>query len=353
MIFDPAEHPHRRFDPLADEWVLVSPHRAKRPWLGQVDTPEPQERLSHDPECFLCPGNSRVTGADNPDYRGPFVFKNDFSALHAANPRPAPSNGADSTLFQSSGAAGECRVICFSHDHSRTLPELSGEQLRAVIDCWVEQTAELGAKWRVVQLFENKGAMMGCSNPHPHGQLWASDFVPTLIATELRTQTHWLAQHGTPMLKQLIDDEIAADERIVCLNDDWVVLVPWWAKWPFETLLINRNSAQSLADLTPGERTSLASILHDITSRYDALFGVSFPYSMGWHGLPDAGDSSQRAQSGWQLHAHFYPPLLRSATVRKFMVGYELLAEAQRDMTAEQAADRLRNANGANGAPPR
>lgn len=353
MTFDPAEHPHRRFDPLADEWVLVSPHRAKRPWLGQVDAVEPNESPAHDPDCFLCPGNARVTGADNPDYRGPFVFANDFSALPADAPRPAQPDGDASALFQSSGAAGECRVICFSHDHSRTLPQLSGAELRAVVDCWVEQCRDLGATWRTVQLFENKGAMMGCSNPHPHGQLWASDFVPTLLATELCTQAQWLSEHGTPMLKQLISAEIAAGERIVCLNDDWIVLVPWWAKWPFETLLINRNIAQSLADLEDRERASLAEILHDITARYDALFGISFPYSMGWHSVPDAGDSAQRARSGWQLHAHFYPPLLRSATVRKFMVGYELLAEAQRDMTAEQAAERLRNAGVPNTASPR
>lgn len=345
-MFDPADHPHRRYDPLSDEWVLVSPHRAKRPWLGQVDEPLAESRISHDPDCYLCPGNARVTGQRNPDYRGPFVFANDFPAL--LNDGIVAQSDADSDpLFRVGGAQGECRVICFSEDHGKTLPDLSPAEMAAVIALWSDQLSELGERWEYVQLFENKGAMMGCSNPHPHGQMWASNFIPSVVATECRTQANWLARHGRVMLLDVAEREAASADRVVSLNKSWIAIVPWWAKWPFETLILPRQSAARFADLSEESLALLGSLLSDLTARYDNLFGCSFPYSMGWHGAP----RGLGAAEGWQLHAHVYPPLLRSASIRKFMVGYEMLAEAQRDLTPEQAAERLRSMPGSRNAP--
>jgi UDPglucose--hexose-1-phosphate uridylyltransferase len=328
MSFDPAEHPHRRYNPLRDEWILVSPHRAKRPWQGQEDAPVRAEHVAHDPECYLCPGNQRVTGEFNPNYSGTYVFDNDFAALLPDAPGP---DGAD-PLFRAESARGESRVICFSPDHSKTLPELSLEAIAVVIDAWSAQVAELGELYTNVQVFENKGAMMGCSNPHPHGQIWATDYLPQELAIEDRTQAAM-----PDMLLQLLARE-AGGPRVVVETPHWLAIVPWWASWPFETLLLPRFAVQRLPDLTGEQRLDLAMALKELTVRYDNLFQCTFPYSMGWHGAPFAGGS----QNHWQLHAHFYPPLLRSASVRKFMVGYEMLAEAQRDLTPEQAAEKLR-----------
>ena len=337
MNFDASEHPHRRYDPLKDEWLLVSPHRARRPWQGQQDAPDRSERPAHDPQCYLCPGNVRVTGERNPDYAGTFVFQNDFAALLPDTPGPV---GGD-PLLRMDAARGTSRVICFSPDHGRSLAELSDAAIRAVIDCWCEQAAELGSRWRNVQVFENKGAMMGCSNPHPHGQIWASEHIPAIVATEDRTQSAWLAEHGKAMLLALAERE-AGDERVVVEGNHWLAIVPFWAAWPFETLLLPRFPVARMPELKDAQRNDLAAVLGELTRAYDNLFETSFPYSMGWHGAPfDGGDAPH-----WQLHAHFYPPLLRSASVRKFMVGYEMLAEAQRDLTPEQAAERLRAACG-------
>jgi UDPglucose--hexose-1-phosphate uridylyltransferase len=343
--FDPADHPHRRYDPLGDQWVLVSPHRAKRPWLGQEEAVVREAAVAHDPTCYLCPGNVRISGERNPDYVGPFVFTNDFAALTGGAPEPSLPH--TDPLLCAVGARGEARVICYGEDHGRTMADMTPAQVRAIVDCWADQSAELHARWTHVQIFENKGAAMGASNPHPHGQLWASDFIPDIVATEAARQTRWLGDHGAPMLAMLADREVELSERVVCSNDDWLVIVPWWAQWPFETLLLPRFAVARIDALNATQCDSLAAILLDITGRYDALFGVSFPYSMGWHGAPGVGADSQLP--GWTLHAHFYPPLLRSASVRKFMVGYEMLAEAQRDMTPEQAAAQLRSIKG-NGA---
>ena len=331
MSFEPAEHPHRRYNPLRDEWILVSPHRAKRPWQGQEDAPDIAERAAYDPACFLCPGNSRVTGESNPDYVGTYVFQNDFAALLPHAPQPQEND----PLFRAAGACGESRVICFSPDHAKTLPELEVPAICGVIDTWAAQTAELGMRYANVQVFENKGAMMGCSNPHPHGQVWATDYVPQELAVEERTQAAWGG--AQPMLLELAERE-AGGPRVVVQTDHWLAIVPWWASWPFETLLLPRFAVQRLPDLDDEQRADLAVALKELTARYDNLFHCSFPYSMGWHGAP----FTDGTKNHWQLHAHFYPPLLRSASVRKFMVGYEMLAEAQRDLTSEQAAERLR-----------
>jgi UDPglucose--hexose-1-phosphate uridylyltransferase len=324
---------HRRQNPLTGRWVLVSPHRTQRPWLGQIEPQAAPDLQVHDANCYLCPGNKRANGATNPNYEGPWAFQNDFPALLLGS--NADIEAQD--LFRAEVVSGECRVICFSPNHSLTLPQLSKEQVRSVIDCWAAQSSELGTQYTWVQLFENKGAAMGCSNPHPHGQLWASSHVPDEPAIEDVRQRAYLAETGHSLLTEVAAQE-AGGPRVVIETPDWLVIVPWWAVWPFETLLMPRFSVQRIEHLNAGQRDGLADVLRELTARYDNLFGCPFPYSMGWHGAPYLpGDHSH-----WILHAHFYPPLLRSATVRKFMVGYEMLAEAQRDLTPEQAAERLR-----------
>jgi UDPglucose--hexose-1-phosphate uridylyltransferase len=327
------DQPHRRYNPLTGGWVQVSPQRMGRPWQGEVSEPDPPPP-AYDPACYLCPGNARVGGEANPDYAGVHVFDNDFPALQDTG-----GGGAnDDPLLRAEPSTGVCRVICFSPDHGKSLPLLSPSQLRSVIDTWAAQTAELGARFANVQVFENKGAMMGCSNPHPHGQVWATSHLPQEIATEDERQRAYFAAHGTPLLLDLAARE-AAGERTLEINDDWLAIIPFWAAWPFETLVLPRFAVQRLPQLTAGQRDSLAGILKALTTRYDNLFRTSFPYSMGWHGAP----FTQGPQGHWQLHAHFCPPLLRSASVRKFMVGYEMLAEPQRDLTPERAAEMLRS----------
>lgn len=335
MEFRPSDHPHRRYNPLRGEWVQVSPQRTKRPWQGQEETPPREERPAYDPDCYLCPGNTRAGDARNPEYESTFVFTNDFAALlpHTPDVTVNPHR-----LLRANTERGTCRVVCFSPRHDLTLAQMSVVDIRTVVDLWSEQLSDLGDQYRWVQIFENRGEMMGASNPHPHGQIWAIDTLPNEPAKEERRQRAYLEEHGVPLLVDYATLESTHQERLVVDNDDWLAVVPYWAVWPFETLVLPRRHVLRLPDLTDTERDTLADVLKRLLVKYDNLFKISFPYSMGWHGAPtDEGEYEH-----WQLHAHFYPPLLRSATVRKFMVGYEMLSEAQRDLTAEQAAERLR-----------
>ncbi len=335
MSFNPSQHPHRRYNPLTGEWVLISPHRTQRPWQGQVEKTLRESQPQYNPQCYLCPGNTRAGGVHNPQYDSTFVFNNDFAAL--LSDTPSAEQGPH-PLLQINSVQGTCRVICFSPRHDLTLPEMEVSDIRQVVDVWAEQTIELGRQYRWVQIFENKGAVMGCSNPHPHGQVWGGNFLPNEAMKEEKQQQVYLKNYNNPLLVDYVATEIEQQARIVVKNEQWLAVVPYWATWPFESLLLPRRHVLRLPDLSDNERDALADILKRLLTRYDNLFETSFPYSMGWHGAPTEAGNYEH----WQLHAHIYPPLLRSATVKKFMVGYEMLAEAQRDLTAEQAAERLR-----------
>jgi UDPglucose--hexose-1-phosphate uridylyltransferase len=331
-------HPHRRFNPLRGEWVIVSPHRTDRPWQGEVSAPQPPAP-HYDPDCYLCPGNSRANSARNPAYLHTFVFDNDFAALLP----DAPAWVSADPLLRAQSERGLCRVLCFDPDHSLTLARMSVAAISAVVTAWQQQFRELSAiPWvRHVQIFENRGAMMGASNPHPHGQIWATEHIPDEPRRELDHLAAWHDQHHSCLLCHYAQQELDLRERVVCRNQSFVALVPWWAVWPFETLVLSLDHTASLDAFTPQQSADLADILKQLTARYDALFGVSFPYTMGFHQSPAHPTAEEKSLS--HFHAHFYPPLLRSATVRKFMVGFELLAMPQRDITPESAAARLRD----------
>lgn len=334
------EFTHRRKNPLNGNWVLVSPHRNNRPWQGATETKSDVTVPSYDADCPLCPGNTRANGDSNPDYSHTHVFVNDFGAI---NNQSISLNAADEIdeLFTATPATGECRVVCFSPDHSKSLPEMSVPDLVKVVEMWQNNYAELVEQYECVHVFENKGAIMGCSQPHPHGQIWAHPYLSTEIDTEDKSQQAYWQKHGTSLLGDYVTKEQIQQERIVCENTHWIALVPFWAAWPFETILIAKDNVSNFTQLNAEQNHALASILQELTIRYDNIFQCSFPYSMGWHNAP--GNRSAEQNQHWRLHAHFYPPLLRSATVKKHMVGYEMLAESQRDLTAEKAAEILRS----------
>jgi len=333
------DHPHRRFNPLTGEWVLVSPHRAKRPWLGQVEKVAPQDLPIYDPTCYLCPRNERAGGVINPDYKGTFVFENDFAALLPDSMEPHPTAG--SPLLLAVPEQGQCLVVCFSPRHDLTLPELDRPAIENVLNTWTNESTRLASEEYIqyVQVFENKGAMMGASNPHPHSQIWGQSHLPNEIVKELASQRSYFKKYQRSLLVDYIQEEQKRKERILFSNNYFTAVVPFWAVWPFEVLVSAHRLTSSLSDLSASEVSALAEMLKYITTKFDNLFEISFPYSMGFHQAPADGESHPE----WVLHAHFYPPLLRSATVRKFMVGYEMLAMPQRDITPEIAAERLRS----------
>ncbi|UII34651.1 UDP-glucose--hexose-1-phosphate uridylyltransferase [Fulvivirga ulvae] len=328
------ETSHRRYNPLAGEWVLVSPHRARRPWQGKTEKKEDKSSVQYDPGCYLCPGNERVGGVINPDYKEVYVFDNDFPALLSDE-----QVSFEDDLFTAKSEKGICRVVCFSPDHGLTLSQMAIDDIKKVVDVWAEQYMMLGAKPGIsyVQIFENRGEMMGCSNPHPHGQVWATETVPNEPAKETIMQRQYFEKHGRTLLSDYLTQELKKDERIVIETDHFVVLVPFWAVWPFETMIISKIAIPHLGVMNEEEKVDFAKALGLLTRTYDGLFDVSFPYSAGIHQAPtDGGEYPE-----WHFHMHFYPPLLRSATVRKFMVGFEMLGNPQRDITPEESTQRL------------
>ena len=331
------DYSHKRLNILTGEWVLVSPHRAKRPWQGQNEAVNNQKRPSYDENCYLCAGNTRINGEVNPKYTDVFVFTNDFAALQKDSPKFNVNDG----LLKAESETGICKVICFSPDHSKSLADMSSEEIQKVVCAWQKEYAKLAKQPTInyVQIFENKGAVMGCSNPHPHGQIWSQSTLPNEVDKKDTQQLNYFKEKNSSLLGDYLQQELAVKERIIFQNDDFVVLVPFWAVWPFETMIVPKKQKQSILDLNDKESFHYAEAIAVITKAYDQLFNTSFPYSSGIHQAPTNGLDNHH----WHFHMSFYPPLLRSATVKKFMVGYEMFGTPQRDITAEQAATRLRD----------
>ena len=336
--FNINEDPHRRYNPLINEWVLVSPHRSKRPWQGQNEKVVSDKLVEYDISCYLCPGNVRANGMENPEYKGSFVFENDFAALKQEEVQY--EDDINGTFFRAQPERGISRVVCFSPKHNLTLPEMELESIENIVRTWQQEYTDLGKIDYInyVQIFENKGSVMGCSNPHPHGQIWAQSSLPTQVAKTHISLKEYYNRRNSNLLLDYLDEELQSGERIVIENDHFVALVPFWAIWPFETMIIAKRHLPKITDFTEEETTAFATILKQLTIKYDNLFETSFPYSSGIHQAPT--DGSEHPE--WQFHMHFYPPLLRSASVKKFMVGYEMLGESQRDITPEKSASMLR-----------
>ena len=331
------DYSHKRFNILTGEWVLVSPHRAKRPWQGQNEDVSNEKRPAHDPSCYLCAGNTRINGEENPKYEDVFVFTNDFAALQTTSPKFAVNEG----LFRAESEQGICKVICFSPDHSKSLADMEVKDIDKVVKTWQKEYTELGSNDMInyVQIFENKGAVMGCSNPHPHGQIWSQSTLPNEVDKKDQHQKAYFSKNNSSLLGDYLKQELEANERIIYQNDHFVVLTPFWAVWPFETMIVPKTQKRNIAELSNEESLAFADAISKITVAYDKLFECSFPYSSGIHQSPTNGE----ANNHWHWHMSFYPPLLRSATVKKFMVGYEMFGSPQRDITAEQAANRLKD----------
>ncbi|MDT0688203.1 UDP-glucose--hexose-1-phosphate uridylyltransferase [Salegentibacter sp. F188] len=329
-------NPHRRYNILTGEWILVSPHRTKRPWQGKTEKHNSEKGPDYDPSCYLCPGNTRTSGETNPEYIEPFAFTNDFSALLPDTPQKELNNG----LLKAEAEQGICKVVCFSPDHSLTLPLMETGDIKKVVKMWKKEYAELGAKENInyVQIFENKGAVMGCSNPHPHGQIWSQSSIPTEIQKKSKHFKEYWQENKQSLLADYLKQELELDERILVKNEHFVALIPYWAVWPYEAMIIPKKHHQHIGQLNEEEEQSFAEIIKKLTIMYDNLFETSFPYSSGIHQIPTDG----KEYPEWHFHMSFYPPLLRSATVKKFMVGYEMFAGPQRDITAEMAANTLK-----------
>ncbi|EDO17448.1 hypothetical protein Kpol_1037p45 [Vanderwaltozyma polyspora DSM 70294] len=348
--FDYTDNSHRRYNPLTDSWVLVSPHRAKRPWLGQQETVGKPNIPEYDVNCYLCPGNKRATGNSTPAYESTYIFQNDYPAVKLEQPDIDETDETDEIkkrLFKVQSVKGNCFVICFSPKHNLTIPQMKVDELVGVVNAWqslyntLDQERKEGNPYKFLQIFENKGTAMGCSNLHPHGQAWCLDVVPSEVSQEFKSFGKYQKDNGCHLLSDYVQLELKEKVRVVLENDTFIVTVPYWAVWPFETIIVSKERIPAIVDFNEKQNKDLATIIKQLTTKYDNLFQTSFPYSMGIHQQP-FNPTNEEKEMSW-FHMHFYPPLLRSATVRKFLVGFEMLGEPQRDLTAEQAAERLRN----------
>ena len=336
MNLNLQDYSHKRYNILTGEWVLVSPHRAKRPWQGLNEEVPDEQQPAYDSNCYLCPGNTRINGEKNPDYKDVYVFTNDFAALQTASPKFSVNNG----LLKAESELGICKVICFSPDHSKSLADMNVDDIHKVVKTWQKEYKELGANEMInyVQIFENKGAVMGCSNPHPHGQIWSQSTLPNEVEKKDHHQKVYYNKNKKGLLSTYLKQELAINDRIIYENDAFVVLTPFWAIWPFETMIIPKKKHPNIITLSKQESLAFADAISKITKTYDKLFECSFPYSSGIHQEPTNGEANEH----WHWHMSFYPPLLRSATIKKFMVGYEMFGSPQRDITCETAAQRLK-----------